>query len=210
MKLSSLVITCILLLLITFGYSGNSFGQSNGIMSKFYFPGAIGLSQPLGNVKTDLDMQAGLMITTALEFRPVEGNVLFYRFNYDAITNHYKEVYSNSPTNVNTGKLSSSIFSLGVGYRHKAGAIKLFGLLQPGLGINSYDRVDFKTGTITVDQVSRRHLSFKLSAGAEYYLAEHFALTVEPSYFYLSPRGNYHLLNPQSLNISLGFTTVLF
>ena len=60
------------MLLITFGYSGICYGQSNSIMSKFYFPGAIGLSQPLGNVKTDLDMQAGLMITTALEFRPVK------------------------------------------------------------------------------------------------------------------------------------------
>lgn len=179
-------------------------------MSKFYFPGAIGLSQPIDNTKIDLDMQAGLMINTALEFRPTEGNAVFYRFNYDAITNHYKEVYLSSPTNVNTGKLSSSIFSLGVGYRHKAGAVKLFGLLQPGIGINGYERVNFNTQTITVDQVSRRHLSFKISAGAEYYLAEHFALTIEPSYFYLSPRGNYQLLNPQSINLSIGFTTTLF
>lgn len=198
------------MLLIALGCCNNSYGQSNSIMSKFYFPGAIGLSQPIGNTKLDLDMQAGLMINTALEFRPIEGNALFYRFNYDAITNHYKEVYLNSPTNVNSGKLSSSIFSLGVGYRHKAGAIKLFGLLQPGIGINSYDRVNFNTGAITVDQVSRRHLSLKLSAGAEYYLAEHFALTIEPSYFYLAPRGNYRLLNPQSINLSIGFTTTLF
>jgi hypothetical protein len=178
-------------------------------MSKFYFPGQLGLSFPHVDDQK-LNLKKGFMLTTALEFRPVEGNALFIRFNYDAITNHYQEVYLNSPTNVNTGKLSSSIFSLGLGYRHKAGIFKLFGLLQPGLGINNYDKVNFNTETINVEQVSLRHLSFKITAGAEYYLAEHFALTIEPSYFYLSPRGNYRLLNPQSLNLSLGFTTTLF
>jgi hypothetical protein len=206
MKLSQPLIFIIFLLLII--NCSKSYGQ-NSIMSKFYFPGQLGLSFPHVDDQK-LNLKKGFMLTTALEFRPVDGNALFIRFNYDAITNHYQEVYLNSPTNVNTGKLSSSIFSLGLGYRHKAGIFKLFGLLQPGLGINNYDKVNFNTETITVEQVSRRHLSFKITAGAEYYLAEHFALTIEPSYFYLSPRGNYRLLNPQSLNLSLGFTTTLF
>ncbi|WP_295719511.1 outer membrane beta-barrel protein [Mucilaginibacter sp.] len=206
MKLSQPLIYFVFLLLII--NCSKSYGQ-NSIMSKFYFPGQLGLSFPHVDDQK-LNLKKGFMLTTALEFRPVDGNALFIRFNYDAITNHYQEVYLNSPTNVNTGKLSSSIFSLGLGYRHKAGIFKLFGLLQPGLGINNYDKVNFNTETITVEQVSRRHLSFKITAGAEYYLAEHFALTIEPSYFYLSPRGNYRLLNPQSLNLSLGFTTTLF
>jgi hypothetical protein len=206
MKLSQPLIFIIFLLLII--NCNKSYGQ-NSIMSKFYFPGQVGLSFPHVDDQK-LNLKKGFMLTTALEFRPVDGNALFIRFNYDAITNHYQEVYLNSPTNVNTGKLSSSIFSLGLGYRHKAGIFKLFGLLQPGLGINNYDKVNFNTETISVEQVSRRHLSFKITAGAEYYLAEHFALTIEPSYFYLSPRGNYRLLNPQSLNLSLGFTTTLF
>jgi hypothetical protein len=206
MKLSQPSIFIVFLLLIINCNKG--YGQ-NSVMSKFYFPGQLGLSYPYDDDQK-LNLKKGFMLTTALEFRPVDGNALFIRFNYDAITNHYQEVYLNSPTNVNTGKLSSSIFSLGLGYRHKAGIFKLFGLLQPGLGINNYDKVNFNTQTISVEQVSRRHLSFKITAGAEYYLAEHFALTIEPSYFYLSPRGNYRLLNPQSLNLSLGFTTTLF
>jgi hypothetical protein len=194
--------------LMTFLGVKNSYGQTESFMSKIYFPGAVGLSIPFGGL--DESVKRGLMINTALEVRPTAGDALFYRFNYDAITNHYKEVYNNSPTNVNNGKLSSAIFSLGMGYRKKAGIVKLFGLLQPGIAINSYDKVTDRAGAITIDQVTRRHFSMKLSGGAEYYLAEHFALTFEPSYFYLSPRNSYKLLNPQSVNFSIGFTTTLF
>jgi hypothetical protein len=194
--------------LMTFWGVKNSYGQTESFMSKIYFPGAVGLSIPFGGL--DESVKRGLMINTALEVRPTAGDALFYRFNYDAITNHYKEVYNNSPTNVNNGKLSSAIFSLGMGYRKKVGIVKLFGLLQPGIAINSYDKVTDRGGNITIDQVTRRHFSLKLSAGVEYYLAEHFALTFEPSYFYLSPRNSYKLLNPQSVNFSIGFTTTLF
>ncbi|MDN3582240.1 outer membrane beta-barrel protein [Mucilaginibacter flavus] len=197
-----------IVLLITIWSVKNSYAQTESFMSKIYFPGAVGVSIPFGGL--DESVKRGLMLNTALEVRPTAGDALFYRFNYDAITNHYQQVYSNSPTNVNNGKLSSSIFSLGVGYRKKAGLVKLFALLQPGIAINSYDKVTDKDGAITINQVTRRHFSMKLSGGIEYYLAEHFALTFEPSYFYLSPRNSYKLLNPQSVNFSFGFTTTLF
>ncbi|WP_183560434.1 outer membrane beta-barrel protein [Mucilaginibacter sp. SP1R1] len=190
------------------GLFTKAYGQDESFTSKIYFPGSIGLSLPFDNSR--LNLKNGTILTTALEYRPVNGDALFIRFNYDAIHNHYQQVYLNSPTNVNTGKLSTSIFSLGVGYRARAGIIRLFGILQPGLAINSYDRVNFNPQAISIDQISRRHLSVKLTGGMEYYLAEHFALTFESSYFYLSPRGNYRLLNPQSLNFSIGFTTTLF
>jgi hypothetical protein len=199
---------CIITVAIITALASGCCAQSNSITSKFYLPGGVGISFPFGNPA--LDLKKSFMLTTAFEFRPKEGNAFFIRFNYDAINSHYKQVYQNSPTSVNTGKLTSSIFSLGVGYRHKAGIFRVFGLLQPGLGVNSYDRVVITPETITIEPISRNHLSFKLTTGIEYYLAEHFALTVEPSYFYLSPRGNYRLLNPQSMNISVGFTTTLF
>ena len=194
-------------LLVT-GVFTNAYGQSESITSKIYFPGSIGLNVPYDNSR--INLKTGVILTTALEYRPVNGNAMFIRFNYDAIHNHYQQVYADSPTNVNTGKLSTNIFSLGLGYRRKVGKIRLFGILQPGLAINSYDRVNFNPRAITVDQISRKHFSVKLTSGMEYYLAEHFALTLEPSYFYLSARGNYRLLNPQSLNFSVGFTTTLF
>jgi hypothetical protein len=161
------------------------YGQGNSITAKFYFPGQVGISFPFGN--PNLNLNKGFMLTTAFEFRPAENNSVFYRFNYDAVSNHYQQVYSNSPTNVNAGKLSSTIFSLGVGYRHRDGLLGLFGLIQPGIATNNYDKVNFDQQNISINQVSRRHASLKLSAGVEYYLAEHFALTFEPSYFYLSP-----------------------
>ncbi|SDF55547.1 Outer membrane protein beta-barrel domain-containing protein [Mucilaginibacter pineti] len=208
MKLSLLLKCAVLLLPVTLVTVVKSYAQNSGITSKFYFPGGLGISYPFGN--PHLDLKRGIMLTTALEFRPVEGNALFIRFNYDAITNHYQQVYQNSPTNVTTGKLSSTIFSLGLGYRQKVGIFKVFGLLQPGIGINNYDRVHIDQGAISVNQISRSHLSFKVSGGLEYYLAQHFAVTIEPSFFYLSPRGNYRLLNAQSFNLSMGFTTTLF
>ncbi|MFC0514928.1 outer membrane beta-barrel protein [Mucilaginibacter angelicae] len=196
------------MIVITLTWASGCYAQNSSITSKFYFPGGVGYSFPFGNPA--LDLKKSFMLTTAFEFRPREGNAFFIRFNYDAINSHYKQVYQNSPTNVNTGKLTSSIFSLGAGYRHKAGIFRVFGLLQPGIGVNSYDRVKITPETIIIEPVSRNHLSLKLTTGIEYYLAEHFALTVEPSYFYLAPRGNYRLLNPQSMNISIGFTTTLF
>jgi hypothetical protein len=207
MKLSRWLLRGIMLVLLS-GTSMRGYGQSESITSRIYFPGSIGLNVPFGNPRVNL--QRGTILTTALEYRPFPGNAFFLRFNYDAVHNHYQQVFNNSPTNVNTGKLSSSIFSLGMGYRHQAGIVKLFGILQPGLGINNYDRVKFNPETISIDQISRRHFAFKLTTGAEYYLAEHFALTIETSYFYLSPLASYRLLNPQSLNLSIGFTTTLF
>lgn len=206
-KLARLFIQGVVLLLLS-GVSSRSYAQTESVTSRIYFPGSIGLNLPFDDSR--LHLKNGTILTTALEYRPVDGNAIFIRFNYDAIHNHYQQVYSNSPTNVNTGKLSADIFSLGLGYRRKAGSIKLFGILQPGLAINSYDRVNFNPETISIDQISRHHLSIKLTSGIEYYLAEHFALTLESSYFYLSPRGNYKLLNPSSLNFNIGFTTTLF
>jgi len=155
-------------------------------------------------------LNKGLILTTALEYRPVYENAFFIRFNYDAVNNHYQSIYNNSPTNVNTGKLASSVFSLGVGYRQKAGIIKVFGLMQPGWVINSYDKVSFDSGNISIAPVSQKRFSLKFTAGMEYYLVPHFALTFEPSYYYLFSYNSNWLLNPQSLNISVGFTTTLF
>jgi hypothetical protein len=207
MKVNRFFLRSIICLLVT-GIFTRVDAQSGSITSKIYFPGSIGLSIPFDNDR--LNLKSGTILTTALEYRPVSGNAIFIRFNYDAIHNHYQQVYTSSPTNVNTGKLSTNIFSLGLGYRRKAGIVSLFGILQPGLAINSYDRVNLVPGTISINQINRQHFSMKLTAGMEYYLAEHFAFTLEPSYFYLSPRNNYRLLNPQGLNFSLGFTTTLF
>jgi len=207
MQIARLFIQSIVLLLLS-GINSRSYAQTESVTSRIYFPGSIGLNLPFDDSR--LHLNNGTILTTALEYRPVNGNAIFIRFNYDAVHNHYQQVYSNSPTNVNTGKLSANIFSLGLGYRRKVGIIKMFGILQPGLAINSYDLVNFNPETISIDQISRRHLSIKLTSGIEYYLAEHFALTLESSYFYLAPRGNYKLLNPGSLNFNIGFTTTLF
>lgn len=183
-----------------------SYAQADSFTSHLYFPGSIGINIPLGNAK----LKSGLMISTAAEYRPDDQDGLFFRFNYDVINSHYTGIQTKLPTNVNTGKFSESTFVTGAGYRKKIGRVSIFGLLQPGLGINSFEHVKIDGSNISISQITNHHLIIKVTPGIEYYLAEHFALTFEPSYFYVSPNKTYHVPNPQNINFSIGFTTTLF
>lgn len=150
------------------------------------------------------------MLSTALEYRPSEENHIFYRFNYDAINNHYQQFSTDLPTNVNTGKLSVSLLTIGAGYRRRFKYFRIYGLVQGGMGINTYPMLSGTASNVTVSQVSSNHLAIKFSVGAEYYLARHFALTIEPSYFHLPPDDQIIPINTNNLNLSIGFTTTLF
>jgi len=190
------------------GISIRSYSQNDPFTSHLYFPAAIGINLPFGNSESNLSR--GIMITTALEYRPKEGDHVFYRFTYDAIGNNYSNVLIPTPTNVNSGHFSESFFSLGSGYRKVLGPIRVFGLIQPGIATNSYEKVIIDESAIGVGHVKEQYFGVKASLGAEYYLAEHFALTFEPSYFYLAEGKSFRLPNPQSVNFSVGFTMTLF
>jgi hypothetical protein len=93
--------------------------QTETFASRIYFPGAIGINILSGDEQTS--MRSGFSLVTAIEYRPKYTNAIFFRFNYDALSNKYNSFASQIPTNVTQGKLTANFFMLGLGYRHTKG-----------------------------------------------------------------------------------------
>jgi hypothetical protein len=182
--------------------------QSEKFSSSIYFPGIIGLNVPSGDEQTSI--RSGFSLATAIEYRPVYTNHLFFRFNYDALSNQYKSVAYQVPTNVTQGKLNADFFLLGVGYRRQISGIGIYALLQPGLNASSYNTVSGSAAGLNVGSISSNHVAFKLSTGLEYYIVPHFALVAEPCFYHLLPGHSQVILNPNYLSYNIGITTTLF
>jgi hypothetical protein len=194
-------------LIILTGYV-NSYGQTENVASRFFFPGMVGVGIPSGDDQTS--MRTGFALNTALEYRPVYTNSYFYRFNFDNISNQY---YANSvkvPTNVKYGKMNTDFFLLGAGYRRKLKLLSLYFLIQPGYNISNYEVVGSLNTAYSIKSISRHYFSEKMSVGAEYYIVPHFALVFEPSYYHLFSLNSASILNPNYVSINIGFTTTLF
>ncbi|ASU36611.1 outer membrane beta-barrel protein [Mucilaginibacter xinganensis] len=182
--------------------------QTEKFTSRLYFPGAIGINIPSGDQQTSI--RSGFTLNTAMEYRPQYTNAIFFRFNYDALTNHYKSILSQLPTNVTSGKLSAAFFMVGAGYRRKLNGISVYGLIQPGYNSSGYDAVTNNSSGVAVNSISRNYPALKISAGIEYYLAPHFALVMETGYYHLFEHSRTYILNPDYVSYSIGFTTTLF
>ena len=187
--------------------ASTAWSQPEKFTSRLFFPGDVGLNIPFGYQSASL--KPGFALTTAIEYRPVYINAIFFRFNYDVLSNSYESGTEPVPTNVSKGKLSTNFFMLGAGYRRKVKRTGIYGVVQPGYGSNSYNTtVANNTGT-TVGSVSISHPSVKLSAGIEYYIVPHFALVFEPAYYHLFNNGSGYILNHNYVSFNLGFTTTL-
>lgn len=177
-------------------------------MGHVYFPGLIGMNIPSGDEQTS--MKKGFSYNTAIEFRPQYVNAMFFRFNYDALSNHYSAQPQRIPTNIVAGKLPASFFLLGAGYRRKIHRIGVYALLQPGLNTSSYDvATDLKTG-YGITSKTEHNIAFKITSGMEYYIVDHFALIFEPAYYHLYSGRQGLVLNPNYIGFNFGFTTTLF
>jgi hypothetical protein len=183
-------------------------GQTEKFSSRIFFPGMVGLNIPSGDEQTSI--RPGFSLVTAIEYRPVYTNHIFFRFNYDALSNKYKSYAYQVPTNVTQGKLNANFFMLGVGYRRQISGIGIYALLQPGLNTSSYNTVSNTATGVAVGSVSNSHVAFKFSTGIEYYIVPHFALVAEPSFYHLQPNHNGLTLNPNYISYNIGFTTTLF
>ncbi|MDP9075880.1 MAG: porin family protein [Bacteroidota bacterium] len=176
-------------------------------LSKLYFPGLVGLDIHLYD--GHLNYKNGIVLNTGMEFRPVN-TPIFFRFNYDALGSRYKSnPLSTLPTNVSNGTLHLNYFLAGVGYRKRNKLTGWYLLAQTGLEQRTYDKVTVTSDGFTIDQVGKKALGVKFTAGLEYYLAEHFALVLEPAFY----PGSYYALQASSnknLSVSIGFTTTLF
>jgi Outer membrane protein beta-barrel domain len=182
--------------------------QTEKFSSRIFFPGLIGLNIPSGDEQTSI--KSGFSLVTAIEYRPKYTNNIFFRFNYDALSNKYKSFANQVPTNVTQGKLNADFFLLGVGYRRQVNGIGIYALFQPGLNTSNYNTVSNSTTGVSVGSISNNHLSFKFSTGIEYYIVPHFALVAEPSFYHLLQNRNSVTLNPNYLSYNIGFTTTLF
>jgi opacity protein-like surface antigen len=194
--------------LLTIGVVLSGLCQSEKFSSRIYFPGSIGLNIPSGDEQTSV--KAGFSLTTAIEYRPRYTNNVFFRFNYDALSNNYKSFANQVPTNVTQGKLSADFFLLGIGYRRQVTKIGIYALFQPGLNTSSYSTATNGATGVTVGSISTNHFSFKFSTGVEYYVVPHFALVAETAFYHLMKNQSYTPLNPNYISYNIGFTTTLF
>jgi hypothetical protein len=190
------------------GFMLSGFCQEEKFTSRIYFPGLIGLNMPSGDEQTSI--KPGFSLVTAIEYRPTYANSIFFRFNYDALSNQYKSFAYQVPTNVTQGNLYANFFMLGIGYRRKVNGIGIYALLQPGLNTSNYNTVSNTASGLSVGSISNNHFAFKFSTGIEYYIVPHFALVAEPGFYHLFPNHNGVSLNSNYLSYNIGFTTTLF
>lgn len=184
----------------------NALAQKEPFTSRIYFPGLIGINIPAGN-SGRLPVKNGFTLNTAIEYRPLYANAIFFRFNYDALSNNYQDNNALFPTNVVQGKVHTNFFNLGAGYRFKRKKIGLYALLQPGVSIKSFDRVTNRPGGYALTQVTNKRFNLKFTTGVEYYIALHFALIAEPCYYAVSSKKSH---SSSVAGFSIGFTTTLF
>jgi hypothetical protein len=198
----------ILLALIVITLGTKVFAQVEDVSARFYFPGSVGISCPLINSRTTLNN--GLSVNTAIEYRPTYINDMFFRIDYDALNNNYTGFARNIPTNIIKGKLSTDFLIIGAGYRQKFGRWGLYGLLQPGLGMHSYERAVNTSGGVVLNNVTSNSLALKGDIGIEYYITPHFAAVFDPSLYKIFSNSGFNLSHSQFGALNIGITTTIF
>ncbi|MDR3695326.1 MAG: outer membrane beta-barrel protein [Mucilaginibacter sp.] len=202
-------IKCGMLTLLMLCFVLFAFGQTDKFASRIYFPGGIGLNIPSGDEQ--LSVRPGFSVITGVEYRPKYTNAIFFRFNYDALSNKYKSLPYQVPTNVIRGKLNADFFMLGVGYRRaisSKAAVYILG--QPGISSSGYSSVSINSNGYSIMNVSAYHPAGKAAFGFEYYIVPHFALVAEPGYYHLFSGHGGFIINPNYVLYNIGFTTTLF
>jgi hypothetical protein len=197
----------LLLIAIFFVSISATFAQTEDITSRFYFPGSIGVSVPFANTHTHLN--DGLVINTAIEYRPTYINDIFYRLDYDALNNNYTSFVPTIPTNILKGKLATDFLVIGAGYRGKFGRWALYGLIQPGLGIHSFERAVVNQNNVLLSSVTSSNLAVKADIGAEYYITRHFAAVFDPSFYKMFSNKGFNTSHSSFTGFNIGITTTI-
>lgn len=191
--------------LVAYAQDDFTYTRNEKFTSRLYFPGSIGIDTHFNG--TELNYKTGIVINTGAEYRP-DFTPIFFRFDYDAITSRYTgNTNADLPTNVKNGTLHLNYFVTGLGYRKRSKLLGWYTVIQAGLEQRTYDRAIVNTYGYTINQISKKTLGVKLSTGGEYYVAEHFALVLEPAYY---PGSTQHGSSNKSFSLSIGFTTTLF
>jgi len=186
----------------------NAHAQVEDISSRFYFPGSLGLGFPLTNSHTHLN--DGLTINTAIEYRPTYSNDIFFRIDYDALNNNYTSYKQSIPTNIVQGKLSTDFVIAGVGYRRNFGKWSVYGVLQPGLGIHSFNLAVNTPNGVMLRTISNSRAALKADAGIEYYITHHFAAVFDPAFYKIFSHSGFNTSHSQFGAFNIGITTTIF
>jgi hypothetical protein len=186
----------------------NACAQVEDVSSRFYFPGSLGICFPLSNNHTRLNN--GLSLNTAIEYRPTYGNDVFFRIDYDALNNSYTSYLQTIPTNIVQGKLSTDFLIAGAGYRKTFKRWGIYGILQPGLGIHSFDRAVSTPNGVVLNSVSNTRLAFKADFGLEFYINHHFAAVFDPSFYKIFSHNGFNSSHSQFGAFNIGITTTIF
>jgi hypothetical protein len=196
-----------LLMVISCAPVAKVFAQTEDITSRFYFPGSIGIGVPFNNVHTKLN--DGLIVNTAVEYRPTYINDIFYRIDYDALTNNYISYVPTIPTNIIKGKLSSDFLVAGAGYRQKFRRWAAYLLIQPGLGIHSFERAVVMQNGVLLTTKTSSSFAVKADAGLEYYITRHFAGVFSPSFYKLFSHTGFNNSHSRFVGFNIGITTTI-
>lgn len=184
------------------------YAQVEDVSSRFYFPGSLGLGFPLTNNHTHLNN--GLTINTAVEYRPTYSHDVFFRIDYDALNNSYTSYLQNIPTNIVQGKLSTNFLIAGAGYRSTFGRWGLYGILQPGLGMHSFNMAVNTQSGVMLRTISNTRAALKVDAGLEYYITHHFAAVFDPSFYKIFSHSGFNTSHSQFGALNIGITTTIF
>ncbi|HTK21130.1 MAG TPA: outer membrane beta-barrel protein [Mucilaginibacter sp.] len=198
----------VLLIAIAFVAATKGQAQVEDISSRFYFPGSLGMGFPFTNNHTHLNN--GLSINTAIEYRPTYSNDVFFRIDYDALNNNYTAHFQTIPTNIVQGKLSTDFLVFGAGYRHNFARWGIYGLLQPGLGIHSFNQAVGTPNGVMLRTVSNNRAALKADAGIEYYVTHHFALVFDPSFYKIFSHSGFNTSHSQFGALNIGLATTIF
>lgn len=182
--------------------------QVEDISSRFYLPGSLGLGFPLTNSHTHLNN--GLTINSAIEYRPTYGNDVFFRIDYDALSNNYTSYLQNIPTNIVQGKLTTNFLVAGAGYRYNLGKWALYGILQPGLGMHSFNLAVTTPNGVMLHTISNSRVALKVDAGIEYYIAHHFAAVFDPAFYKIFSHSGFNTSHSRFGAFNIGITTSIF
>jgi hypothetical protein len=179
-------------------------GTDSTFFSRLYLPFGAGIS-----LTDDSKTYSGKVLLSGFEYRIRETNGLFFRFNFDYRSQHYK-ITGNSTYNVSEGKLEFIDYLIGFGDRFGKKKLKIFGLIQCGITSYKYLAVSGQENDYKLSEAKNESPAFRSTMGLEYYFNSNVAFTFESSYTNIP---TYSIFWDKSLNIlefSLGLTTTLF
>jgi len=188
--------------LLLFALSGQA---QESFLKRIYFPLSFGINYPIGNPA----MTGKGISSTDAEFRAGKNIPWFVRLSLDNLTYDYS-IETTVQTNVTKSELKAAGYFLGPGIRTRSGKLKFLGLLQAGCLDYRYPIVAAGGTTYEVQYNHQAVFACKALFGAEFYLAEDFAVIAEAHYMLVPASTDFWGSNFQNAGISLGITCPLF